>query len=465
MNAAVLWLLIPLAMVPLLVLFSMRQRVITVVGCLVTGLLAAAAWQIPIGEVARLGPITLKLEPSLLVLGRSLSFHDHDRPVLLLIYLFAFGWFAGARAARVHPLFIPLGLGMVVFLVAAVAVEPFLYAALFIEMAVLFSIPILSPVGTPPKPGILRYLIFQTLGMPFILFTGWMLTGVEAGSADLTSVIRASVMLGLGFAFLLAVFPFYTWIPLLAEQAHPYLAGFVLSLLPSITLLFGVSFLDNYAWLRTSPDLYVILRITGTMMVITGGAWTLFQRHLGRIMGYAVIVETGFSLLAISLMGVGGLNLFAGLFLPRLLGFAVWSLALAVIRDRVGSLEFTDVKGCTRRMPLAVSCLLLAHLSVAGMPLLASFPLKYSLINSLGAQSASAAFLVLLGSLSLVISAIQVLAVFMENPVRDSNPPQKWPASFLLSAGAAGLLVIGAVPHVFLPWLAGLLKAFEHLLT
>jgi formate hydrogenlyase subunit 3/multisubunit Na+/H+ antiporter MnhD subunit len=465
MNAPFLWLLFPLAMVPLMVIFSSRQRLIPVVGCLITGFLALAAWQVPIGEMVKLGPLTIKLDPSLSVLGRTLTFTNNDRPVLLLIYLMAFGWFAGARAARVQALFAPLGLGMVVFLVAAVAVEPFLYAALFIEMAVLFSIPMLCPVGLAPKPGIMRYLIFQTLGMPFILFTGWMLTGVEAGSADLTSVVRASVLLGLGFAFLLAVFPFYTWIPLLAEQAHPYHAGFILSLLPSVILLFGVSFLDNFAWLRSSPDLYIILRLTGTMMVLTGGVWTLFQRHLGRIMGYAVIVETGFSLLSISLLGSGGLNLFAGFFLPRLLGIAVWSLALAVLRERAGSLEFNRVKGAAREMPLAVACLLLAHLSIAGMPLLGSFPLKYSLLNLLGSQSPGAALLVMLGSLSLMVSAIQELAVLLQSPEPEAAPVQSWPAAILLSLGAVGLMVTGAIPHIFLPWLVGLLRAFEHLLT
>ena len=41
----------------------------------------------------------------------------------------------------------------------------------------------------------------------------------------------------------------------------------------------------------------------GLIMVVSGGLLAAFQRHLGRIMGYAVIVETGFSILTISLGG------------------------------------------------------------------------------------------------------------------------------------------------------------------
>ncbi len=36
-------------------------------------------------------------------------------------------------------------------------------------------------------------------------------------------------------------------------------------------------------------------------MVVTGGGFAAFQRHLGRIMGYGAIAETGFSMLALSL--------------------------------------------------------------------------------------------------------------------------------------------------------------------
>jgi hypothetical protein len=92
-------------------------------------------------------------------------------------------------------------------MVASLAVEPFLYAALFIEMAVLLAIPLLTSIYSPPGRGIVRFLIYQTLAMPFILVTGWLLAGVEASPGDLALAAQSTSMLGLGFAFLLAVFP------------------------------------------------------------------------------------------------------------------------------------------------------------------------------------------------------------------------------------------------------------------
>ena len=186
-------------------------------------------------------------------------------------------------------------------MIASIAVEPFLYAALFIEMAVLLSIPMLTSIHKPPGKGVVRFLIYQTLAMPFILLAGWLLAGVEASPGDLALAAQSASMLGLGFAFLLAIFPLYNWIPMLAEEASPFAIGFLLWILPTTTLFFGMGFLDRYSWLRSSPQLAVALQSAGLLMVVTGGIWAAFQRHLGRIMAYGSVVETGLSLIALSL--------------------------------------------------------------------------------------------------------------------------------------------------------------------
>ena len=76
------------------------------------------------------------------------------------------------------------------------------------------------------------------------------MAGVESNPGDIELLAQAAVLLALGFAFLLAIFPFYTWIPLLMEEASPYAVGFVLWIFPTVALLFMLGFLDRYAWLR-----------------------------------------------------------------------------------------------------------------------------------------------------------------------------------------------------------------------
>ena len=124
--------------------------------------------------------------------------------MLALIYGAAALWFFGAEAARAATRLVPMGFMIIALMVAAIAVQPFLYAALFIEMAILIAIPMLTTIYAPPGKGVLRFLIYQTLAMPFILVAGWLLAGVEASPGDLALTAQSAAMLGMGFAFLLA---------------------------------------------------------------------------------------------------------------------------------------------------------------------------------------------------------------------------------------------------------------------
>jgi NADH:ubiquinone oxidoreductase subunit 2 (subunit N) len=430
--------------------------------------LASLAWWLPVRERFFIGPWTLTFLDTLSVLGRSFTLGEADRPALVVLYITAAFWFGAAYVARAGRLFVPLGLGMVVLLTAALAVEPFLYAALLIEMAVLVSIPFLISVGKPVGPGVLRYLTFQTLGMPFILFTGWMLTGAEGSSGEFGLVSQASILIALGFAFLLAVFPFYTWIPMLAKESHPYAAAFVFLLLPGTISFLGLGFLDQYSWLRTSENTYSLLQFTGILMVVTAGVWAAFQTHLERMLAYALILEIGLSFIAIGLSQGGEAGTYLGLFfaglLPRGLSLGVWALALAVIRPRFSTLSFREVQGLARVAPVACGSLILAHFSLAGLPLLSGFPVRLALLEGLSEVSLLRAMWVLLGSLGLLIAGLRTLAVLvMGREDGGWEVTETWTQRLFLLTGLVGLVLLGLVPQWFLPLLARLPLAFEQL--
>jgi formate hydrogenlyase subunit 3/multisubunit Na+/H+ antiporter MnhD subunit len=463
MSAPFLWIFLPLLLAGLL-LFVRNRKAIALIACTFTLFLALAAWILPIDTAMSIGSWSFKLSSAFAILGRRLVIISADRSLLALIYGSATAWFAAAPTVKTAQRFTSLGLAITALLVAALAVEPFLYAALLIEMAVLLSVPLLSAPVQKPGRGLLRFLIFQTLAMPFILFSGWLLAGIEANPGDVGLVQQAAILIGLGFSFLLAVFPFYSWIPMLTEEASPYTAGFILWMFPTVTLFFGLGFLDHYSWLRDAPALGSVLTTVGTLMVVSGGILAAFQKHLGRIMGYAVIMETGFSLLTISLGGATGLNIFFMLFIPRTLSMIVWALALTILKAHSPALLLADFKGLARTWPFATTGLVLANLAMAGVPLLAGFPPHQAVWERLASTSLPVVAWVLAGNIGLLFSAVRVMSVFVAAPEGMGWGSRETGAQrILLAIGFLALILLGLFPQWALPVWTKLPVIFTHL--
>ncbi len=463
MNAPTLWIIIPIAL-GLLLLFINNQRLLSVLGGSIAVILAVTAQFIPIEVALRIGSFSFRIDSTLTVLGRSLVIPSTEGSLLALIYGAAALWFYGAEASKTATRLVPLGFMIIALMVASLAVEPFLYAALFIEMAILLAIPMLTSIYHPPGKGIVRFLIYQTLAMPFILLAGWLLAGVEASPGDLGLTVQSAAMLGMGFAFLLAIFPLYSWIPLLIEENSPYLVGFLLWILPTITIIFGAGFLDRYSWLRSSPQLILALRYVGLLMVVSGGIFAAFQRHLGRIMAYGSIVETGFSLLALSLDSRLGIPILFLLIPARALGLAVWSLSLTVIKANVETMRFGASRGVLRVTPLAGAGMIVATLSTGAFPLLAGFPSRLALWEGLSRDSMSAALWMAVGIIGLLTSAFRSLAVISMADEYTAWQRHESPTQMtMLGLGMLALFIVGLFPQTMQFFLANLPLMFEHL--
>jgi len=101
--------------------------------------------------------------------------------------------------------------------------------------------------------------------------------------------------------------------------------------------------------------------------------------------------------------------------------------------------------------------LLLAQFSLAGFPLLASYPLLLQLWGAIGSQSILPAFMLLIGIVGLVIAGFRTMVALFK-----TSEPQAWQISetrserWLLALGCGMLLLIGLLPQWFYPTLFNL---------
>lgn len=467
LNTPLLWILLPVLIAVVAAVFRER-RVLTISLTSVTAFgLALLAFFFPENLTITLGPIEVILEESLGILGREITVEYEILPFITLIYAMTGLWTLTSGIPGVPDIFRTISLIITALLTAAMGVQPFLYAALFIQFVVLVSIPILSPPEKETNSGILRYLSLQTLAMPFILLAGWLLTGVETLPPDSDLVGQTMIILGLGFGLLLAIFPFHNWVPMVSQHSHPTAFSYMMFILPTTILMFGLNFFDSYSFLRTSQALIETLQLIGTLMIVLGGIWTAYQNDLRRAFGFTVLSETGFSLLAVGLFGQGGLQWMLMLMPVRALGFWLWGHTLALIETKTESLKMDKIQGFARQYPVMALGLLLAQLSVAGLPLLASFPVKIAMMTSAFTTSPRLGVWIFIGNFGLFMFTFRLLSYLV---VRADLPAEiRWtftektheylPILIMIVV----LVILGLFPHTFLPGITETLNAFTQL--
>lgn len=470
MSAPNIWIILPVVLSGIMYLIRSKKVIVNISGIVIGLILSIAAIMVPIGEPITIGNSTIifTIEPSFSILGRNFTISPDLTPILFLVYAGITFWFIGAMVSENDNLFIPNGLLISALSIAAITVDPFLYAALIIEIIALVSVLILSPPGIKRVRGSMRFLSTQTIGMGFILIAGWVLSGVETTPVDVSFLLQVTAIVGIGFALLLAIFPFHSWIPVVSEETTPFSAAFIFYMVPQVVLLFLLNFLLRLDWVGSNTSVYLTLRVMGIIMVSFGGIWAGFQSNLARIFSFAVIMEIGFSVLSLSLLNPAenfvstnilegdtinsqGLLIFLSLFLSRLLAFGLLSLGMLVITNNNKDLSLENIAGCFFSLPYASISIIIAMFSLLGLPLFAGFPTRLALLTGIIQQSSLIAILMMLGTFGLLIALARIVYyLFLGGSGTVNIIPESNSQKVLLIAGCVLLILGGIFPNVFL---------------
>jgi formate hydrogenlyase subunit 3/multisubunit Na+/H+ antiporter MnhD subunit len=399
-----------------------------------------------------------------------------DRLALAFIFWQSALLFLVSGIGETNDLFLPAALANLGLVAAALFVRPFLFAALFLELGAALAVFMLAgsayPAGSSSPPatrGALRFLVYTTLGVPFILLTGWLLEASAANPADRALLEQTTLMLMVGFAVLAAVVPFHSWVPAIAEHASPFAAAYVFTVMRLAVLFLLLSFIDAYPWLRQNPTVFRALTLAGGGLVLAGGLLAFGQRNFGRVMGYVMLVDFGAELLGVGLGTLAGVESALVTVALRGLALPLWALGLDQMRSAVGSDHFDALPGFARRFPLPAAAVLLGLLSLVGFPLTAGFTGRWALLRLLAQIHPSAAILLLLALLSIALVCARGLnAMLAPAPVLEGEPPLPAPpisrlALALYGVGFTVLVSVGFFPQWFLPAVTRTAAAFLRL--
>ncbi len=432
--------------------FDSRPTVQVIITSAGAALIALFAWFALLNEPIMLLGIPIKVGSDWLILGRTFTLNSANRAAIGFLYLVGAFIFGGAWASRRGRIFYMAGMAALAFVAASLSIQPFLYAAIFLEFAAMAGVLILAARDLSGYRGGMRLLILYSLAMMAVLLAGWMLERLGASFATSESTLLATVFLALGFAVLMAVPPFHLWLPIAASEASPYALTFVTVILQSAGLFFLLRFLNAYAWLRELTDLFVGIRIAGIVMVWFGGLLAVAQRDVSKTMAYALLTDFGIMLLAVGVGSPEGYKLALGLNGIRVVSLGIWAIGLDFLFERCDKSDPFALKGLAHQYPLATIATLTGILSIAGFPLTAGFPGRWALLSMLAPIDSVASITVILASLFIGGTAIRCAGILIAEPRLEDQTHVSFQEKIILGGGVVMCLLLGLFPQLIYPW-------------
>jgi NADH:ubiquinone oxidoreductase subunit 2 (subunit N) len=471
MNAPLLFLVLPLAAaIAAYAFFPLRRRLTIFLSALLSAGLAWFASAIPLDAPLTILHFSIPVSGSFLLLGRRFLFDPSLRSAVLFLFVGGASLFGGSLATPPHRALVPVGWIVLSLFSASLFVDPFLYAAFFLFLSVLFLSLLLSDPSHPSSRGAVRWISYSALGMLFLLLAGSELSLLDNLPSDPADLQALLMQLCLGFGLLISFPPFHFWLPDVADDSSPYSVSMILSLYIGAVIFFLLRFLDEFSWLRQAPEIYLILQFGGAGMCLVGALFSVFQNRLGRCVGYLSLCNLGALLLSLSVPGPKGAQTALVLLAARGFSLLVWGISFHALRPKHAGDRLEDLRGVASSRPLAFSAALLSGLSLVGAPGLISFPPLWALLQELTATDSAGipgyllpvALLLSLtaGVLSMLRFSRPMLAFSVSLPL---SVEQSRSLRLFLIASLFLLVFLGLFPQLYIPLVARSAQAFRNI--
>jgi multicomponent Na+:H+ antiporter subunit D len=321
-----------------------------------------------------------------------------------------------------------------------------------------------------------RYLVIGTIGASFyLLAVGYLY--IMTGSLNMEDlrqilpplyenrIIRAAfVFMLVGFGIKVALFPLHAWQP----DAYTYAPSAVSVIISTavaktsvyalIRVVFSVFTLD---FVRSFLPVFDLLCWLAALAMVAGSVFAITQNNFKRMLAYSSVANVGYIMLAIGLSPSSAQGLNPALM--HIVNHAVIKgcmfMAACAFIYKFDLWDIRRFEGLGRRMPYSCFALLLAVLSMIGMPPSAGFVTKwYLILAALEAKKYAFVAFVFLSTLLMIVyfwRLIEIVYVRVTPHGREATDVSvdEAPASMLVPLFILGLASFG----MGLVWISGIL--------
>lgn len=261
-------------------------------------------------------------------------------------------------------------------------------------------------------------------------------------------------LLVVGLGFKVSLVPFHFWAPDTYEGSPTPVAGF----LSTASKAAGFAVLLRL-FLTVFPQVaehwQLLLAILAVLSMTLGNLVALGQTNIKRLLAYSSIAHAGYALIGVvanNQLGVTGVVFYLMAYI--LTNLAAFGIVMAFGRI-TGSDEIRSYDGMSRRSPYLGLAMLVAFLSLAGMPPFGGFMAK--ILVFAGAVQAGWYWLVVAGVLNSIVGLYYYLTVLkyvylyrMEGENEEAHPiPVSRPFVIAMVVLTIGIVLVGSV---FAPW-------------
>lgn len=255
-------------------------------------------------------------------------------------------------------------------------------------------------------------LIYGITGQTNIYVIASLVAGAGSIPANVTGLfLLATVMIVAGFGFKISAVPFHFWTPDVYEGAPSPVTAFVST--ASKAAGFAV-FVRVFAAGALGPPNFdsewwaMLVAITIVTMTL-GNMLAIFQSNIKRMLAYSSIAQAGYALIGLVALTPDG----SGAAMFYLLMYVFTNVAafgvVVLVSSETGSDEMQDFYGLSRRAPYLALAMLLALLSLGGIPPTAGFIAKFFIFKA--AVDAGLWWLAMIGVLNAFIGLYYYLSV------------------------------------------------------